>query len=86
LHSDKESRVPRFFFHLREDEFSPDPDGIEFPDAAAAKAAAVDGARGMICDQVKKGRLCLGYALEVEDEAGTPLFTLRFDEAVEIEP
>ncbi len=56
--------MPRFFFHVREESFVPDPDGIEFPDPAAARAAAVEGVRGMICDQVRQGRLCLGYGME----------------------
>jgi hypothetical protein len=83
---DKESVVPRFFFHLTDEVFAPDLEGIEFPDSEAARAAAVQGIRGMICDQVKHGRLCLGYSLEVMDEAGTRVVALRFRDAVEVEP
>jgi hypothetical protein len=35
---------------------------------------------------VKEGRLCLGYWMEVEDEAGERVLALRFAEAVRIEP
>lgn len=74
--------MPRFFFHVHEESFVPDPDGIEFADVEAARAAALEGVRGMICDQVQKGRLCLGYRMEVEDEAGEPVFQLSFEDAV----
>lgn len=77
--------MPRFFFHMREDELIPDPDGIDYPDAGGARTAAVEGARGIICDQVRRGRLCLRHSIEVADESGACLFTLRFDEAIEVE-
>lgn len=78
--------MPRFFFHVREESFVRDPDGIELPDAAAARAAALEGIRGMICDQVGRGRLALGYGMEVEDEAGELVCALRFSDTVRIEP
>ena len=78
--------MPRFYFHLTDDAFVPDPDGIDFADAEAARAAAVDGIRGMICDQVKHGRLCLGYSMEVVDEAGERVAAFRFSDAVRVEP
>lgn len=78
--------MPRFFFHLSDEELVQDLDGIDFPDADAARAAAVEGIRSMICDQVKKGRLCLGYSLEVTDEAGERVVALQFADAVQVEP
>jgi hypothetical protein len=83
---DNEGAVPLFFFHLTDEAFVPDPDGIEFADAEAAHAAAIEGIRGMICDQVSKGRLCLDYSMEVVDEAGERVVALRFADAVQVEP
>ena len=40
----------------------------------------------MICDQVKRGRLCLGYSMEVVDEAGERVAAFRFSDAVSVEP
>jgi Domain of unknown function (DUF6894) len=77
--------VPRFYFHLVDELLVPDLDGIDFVDSNAARAAAVEGIRGMICDQVKRGRLCLGCSMEIVDEAGERVAVLRFSDAVRIE-
>jgi hypothetical protein len=77
--------MPRFFFHVYDDCVVRDEDGIELADAAAAKAAALAGARAMMCDQLTSGRLSLHHRIEVEDEAGGPVLTLAFGDAVRIE-
>jgi hypothetical protein len=78
--------VPRFFFHVFDDAVLVDDEGIELADAEAARGTALAGARSMICDQVKAGRLTLHHRVEVEDEGGVPVWTLTFGEAVTIEP
>lgn len=77
--------MPRYFFHVYDDLIIRDQDGIDFADAEAACAAALAGAREMMCDQLMKGRLCLYHCIEVEDEGGKTILTLPFGEAVRIE-
>lgn len=77
--------MPRYFFHVYDDLITRDQDGIDFPDAEAACAAAVAGAREMMCDQLMKGRLCLYHCIEVEDARGKAILTLPFGDAVRIE-
>jgi hypothetical protein len=78
--------MPRFFFHVFDDLVLLDDEGIELADVHAARDAALAGARAMICDQVRKGRLTLHHRVEVEDEGGAPVLTLAFGDAVTIEP
>ena len=77
--------MPRFFFHVYDDIVALDDEGVDLPDAETARAAALSGARGMICDQVKKGLLNLSHRIEVEDEAGERVLVLPFGAAVEID-
>ncbi|HLL30180.1 MAG TPA: hypothetical protein VK403_04210 [Allosphingosinicella sp.] len=77
--------MPRFFFHIYDDAVVMDEDGIELADAQAARAAALAGARAMMCDQLMNGRLSLHHRIEVEDEGGGAVLTLAFGDAVEIE-
>lgn len=77
--------MPRYFFHVYDDLDLRDQDGIDLADAAAACAAALAGAREMMCAQLMKGRLSLYHRIEVEDEGGTAILTLPFGEAVRIE-
>lgn len=77
--------MPRFFFHIHDDVVLRDEEGIELADAEAARGAALDGARAMMCDQLRDGRLSLHHRIEVESEDGGPVLTLSFADAVEIE-
>lgn len=77
--------MPRFFFHFYDDLDLTDEEGIEMADAPAARAAALAGARAMICDQVKTGHLDLSHRIEVRDEGGGAVLTLPFSDAVIIE-
>jgi hypothetical protein len=77
--------VPRFFFHVFDDAVIRDEEGIELADAEAARRTALEGARAMMCEQLVKGRLSLHHRVEVEDEEGGAVLTLRFGDAVEIE-
>lgn len=77
--------MPRFFFHVCDDVAVRDDEGLELRDAAAARLEAVAGIRGLICDEVKKGRLNLRHRVDVEDEAGRPVLSIAFEDAVRIE-
>ena len=73
----------RCFFHLRETGgYIPDEEGIELPDLAAVRAAAVEGARSTIAHEATGGRLPLATVMEVEDEGGVRLFDLPFRDTV----
>ena len=77
--------MPRFYFHIYDEVDLLDEEGIEMADAPTARAAAMAGARAMICDEVKKGHLDLRHRIEVEDESGGAVLTLTFGDAVVIE-
>lgn len=77
--------MPKFFFHIFDDAVSRDEDGIELADARAARQTALEGARALICDQVKTGQLKLHHRIEVEDEQGGPVLALTFGDAIRIE-
>ncbi|MEA3066496.1 MAG: hypothetical protein QOJ27_2957 [Sphingomonadales bacterium] len=78
--------MPRYFFHVFEDALMLDDEGIDLADAEAARAAALAGARSMMCDEVRSGRLTLHHRVDVEDENGAPILSLAFGDAVTIEP
>lgn len=77
--------MPRFYFHIFDEAIVGDDDGLMLSGLDAARAVALEGARAMICDQVKKGRLNLGHRIEVEDETGEQVLLLPFVEALKIE-
>lgn len=77
--------MPRYFFHIHDGLELLDEEGIELANAPAARAAALAGARGMMSEQVQRGRLSLHHRIEVEDEEGGCVLTLPFREAVVIE-
>ncbi|HEV2745984.1 MAG TPA: hypothetical protein VGW34_01635 [Allosphingosinicella sp.] len=77
--------MPRFYFDVHDDCRCTDDEGLELPDAAAARAAATEAARELICDQVRAGRLNLRHRIEVEDGERRAVLTLPFGSALQIE-
>jgi hypothetical protein len=78
--------VPRYFFNLYDDEVVLDGEGRELPDLAAARAVAFDSAREMACAEVLEGHLARNHRIEVVDEKGEPVCTVRFRDVVLVEP
>lgn len=78
--------MPKFFFHLRDstDEVL-DPDGVQMPLEAVAGAALLQ-ARDCMSADVRKGTLDLHYRIDVHDEAGEVVHSLRFEDALEVLP
>ena len=74
-----------YFFHLRDgsDQLL-DPEGVELPDLKAAEARALAAARDMLSEEMKLGRLDLGYRIEVEDERGRVLHSLPLADAFQM--
>jgi hypothetical protein len=77
--------MPRFFFNIFEEAVAVDEVGVELPDVAAAREAAIEEARAAIGEGARRGRIDLSYRIEVEDEARRPVLMLPFSAAVEIE-
>ena len=75
----------RYFFHLRDgsDQLL-DPDGVELPGDAEAKARAIAAARDTLSHEMKDGKIDLRYRIDVEDAEGTVLFSMPFEDAFEI--
>ncbi|HEY0086261.1 MAG TPA: hypothetical protein VGB65_10175 [Allosphingosinicella sp.] len=76
--------MPRFYFHVHDDDVFRDGEGLELEDAEAARQAAIAGARSMICDAVKRGTVHLDHRIDVEDESGAPVARIVFRDAVRI--
>jgi hypothetical protein len=77
--------MSRYFFHVHDDVVASDEDGIELPDAEAARLEAIAGLRSLAADQVKEGRLDLRHFIEIEDEAGAPVATIVLGDIVRVE-
>jgi hypothetical protein len=77
--------VPRFYFHLYNDVTALDDDGAELPDLAAARAYAIHNARFTLSETIKEtGRLDPAHRIEIADEQGRVLATVRYSDAVQI--
>jgi hypothetical protein len=78
--------VPKFYFHLYNDMDVPDFEGVELPDLAAARAAAIEQARGMIGEMAKAdGRIVLSHHIDIEDEDERVLDTVMFRDIIRID-
>ena len=72
-----------YFFHVRGCMAQAEAgQGLEFPDADAARAAAVSGARSLIAADVINGTLDLTCRMDVADEQGQILFSVPFNSVV----
>lgn len=79
--------MPRYFFHLHNDDDVIDHSGTEFPDLAAARDHALAMARFEVSEAAKRdGRIILSHRIDVEDESGAVLETMHFADAVQIRP
>ena len=76
--------MPRYFFHLQNDEFVRDDEGRDLPGIDAARRAAEADARTMAAESVRSGILNLAHFVEVEGEDGKALFRVSFGDAVEV--
>lgn len=76
--------MPLYYFHVRggpEDIVAEE--GLDYPDEAAARRAALAGVRGMIAADAVEGILDLSNRLDVTDSAGRLLFSIPFSSALE---
>jgi hypothetical protein len=79
--------MARYFLHLRDsvDELL-DPDGEEFADMEALKAAVVLSARDLMAGDIRNGVIDFRYRIDAEDEAGRIVYSLAFKHAVNVIP
>jgi hypothetical protein len=76
--------MPLFYFHVHDDQNVVDEEGRDLPDLDAARHCAVEGARDLICADVRQGRLNLGHSIIVTDSAGLVVARIPFGEAFTI--
>lgn len=77
--------MPRFYFHLFNDETIRDPEGTVCTNAAEALQAAARMARGMAAESVREGRLVLDHRIEVADGSGETIGVVHFRDVVQIQ-
>ncbi|HEX8366028.1 MAG TPA: hypothetical protein VD887_04270 [Allosphingosinicella sp.] len=77
--------MPRYFFHVFNDEITLDEEGIELPDLDAAREQAIESARALVCESVKHGHLNLDHRIEIADETDARKMTVTFREAFSLE-
>lgn len=70
--------MPRFFFHLTGEHTRRDEEGYEFPDPHAAWMEAVRTCGEMIRDQYRVLEPSRDWGMDVLDEMGRLVFSLRF--------
>ena len=69
--------MPLFYFHLREGHARhDDQEGVTLPDAEAAFYQAFRSARDRFGEQLRDPRILGERQVEVEDEAGVPVWTI----------
>lgn len=76
--------MPRFYFHLHNDEVSHDEEGKELLNSSAARQQALSYARDMAAVTVREGHLNLSHSIEVTDQDGESVVTLPFRDAIRI--
>jgi hypothetical protein len=71
--------MARYFLHLTEGtQVSADTEGIQLPDLAAMEKVAFCSARDLIAEAVRMGEHNYQGHLDVDDEHGDRVLTLRF--------
>jgi hypothetical protein len=75
--------MQRYFFHqITRSGILHDPDGAELPDLEHACMEAIKDARYLMSSAIKSGRDISSRSMQMCDEAGTVLQTIRFTEAI----
>jgi hypothetical protein len=74
--------MPRYYLHIRQDVLLEDPDGVDVRDLEAARQIATDDARDLIAERIRLGRPVQAYVIEIADDHGTCLDTVRFADVI----
>ena len=71
--------MPHYFFHLhRGAKALPDPEGVACADNDAAIAYGVRTVLEMLADDVREGRIDLGWRIRIADDAGGEVAAFDF--------
>ena len=82
----QEHALPRYLFHLYDDEETLDVEGRVFRDFDAAHADAVQTARAIMGSELaSKGEITLSHWIEIETEEGE-MHVITFGDSVTIHP
>jgi hypothetical protein len=74
--------MPRYYFDVSNGQgFTPDEEGIDLQDQAAAVHMAMDSIRSIISEEARKGVLDLDGYIEVRDGTPDALARISFSEA-----
>lgn len=74
-----------FYFHLHNGMDVADHEGADLPNLEAAIVSASRQARGMVGQMAKEmGRIILHHRIDIEDETGRVLETVRYGDVVQI--
>ncbi|HEX6374281.1 MAG TPA: hypothetical protein VFZ91_01015 [Allosphingosinicella sp.] len=76
--------MPRYVVHVFNDETSLDEEGRELPNLQAARAHAIEDARSLMSDTLRKGRLVLSRHIAIQNDRGELLLDVKFGDAVEV--
>lgn len=77
--------MPRFHLHIHDGSgFSRDEEGLDLADLEAARQQALAGIRSLAGEEVRGGLLNLDGRVEIADEAGAILASVRFADAIEV--
>jgi hypothetical protein len=80
----RSSLAPRYFFHVYDDLFAHDEEGVELPNRAAARLNALIEIRDLMAAQVRHDFIVLSHWIELMDEQGDLVLTITFRDAVDI--
>ena len=79
--------MARYHFNIRNGTgFTADDEGMDLSSEDDARSHAIEGARSLISAEVLQGTLDLNGQIEVADEGQGAVMTVRFVEAVRVEP
>lgn len=78
--------MPRYFFHVFNDEQTHDEEGQEFPDLARARLAAEQACRILAAHSiVEHGHFVRGHRVEIANAHGETLAVVSFGDVVQVE-
>ena len=77
--------MPRFYLRLcHGNGFTPDEEGCDLPDLAAARKRAIEGLRDVMAGELRKGEIDLAAYIDIEDEKRAVVMRVPFAEAVRV--
>jgi hypothetical protein len=78
--------MPKFYFHLHNDIDAPDEEGVELPSLEAAREYATENALFTMAQTLKdEAHINFHHHIDIEDEHGNVLETVRFKDVAKIE-